>query len=77
MYWTDKNPCGQEYLGPIDWPARSPDLTPMDYFLWGTIKDRVFKRNYNNLADLRQAITAECGNISLELCRKVCNSYPH
>ena len=25
--------------GPILWPARSPDLTPLDYFLWGHIKD--------------------------------------
>ena len=21
--------------GPIRWPARSPDLTPMDFWLWG------------------------------------------
>ena len=24
--------------GPIDWPARSPDLTPCDYFIWVTSK---------------------------------------
>ncbi|CAK9817899.1 hypothetical protein ANTQUA_LOCUS9592 [Anthophora quadrimaculata] len=23
----------------IGWPARSPDLTPMDYFLWETLKN--------------------------------------
>ena len=23
------------------WPARSPDLTPCDYFLWGYVKDKV------------------------------------
>ena len=22
--------------GPIEWPARSPDLTPPDFFLWGS-----------------------------------------
>ena len=27
--------------GPIDWPARSPDLTPLDFFLWGYEKDNV------------------------------------
>jgi hypothetical protein len=21
--------------GPMEWPARFPDLTPLDYFLWG------------------------------------------
>ena len=24
--------------GPIHWPARSPDLTPLDYFLWAISK---------------------------------------
>lgn len=23
-----------ERRGPIEWPTRSPDLTPLDYFLW-------------------------------------------
>ncbi|GFG38762.1 hypothetical protein Cfor_08612, partial [Coptotermes formosanus] len=26
---------------PIPWPPRSPDLTPLDFFLWGFVKDRV------------------------------------
>ena len=30
--------------GPILWPARSPDLTPLDYFLWGHIKEIVYKK---------------------------------
>lgn len=28
--------------GPVEWPPRSPDLTPPDFFLWGTLKPRVF-----------------------------------
>ena len=24
--------------GPVPWPARLPDLTPLDYFLWGSMK---------------------------------------
>lgn len=23
----------------VSWPPRSPDLTPLDFFLWGTLKD--------------------------------------
>ena len=26
----------------IDWPARSPDLTPCDFFLWGHLKSKMF-----------------------------------
>ena len=27
----------------IEWPPRSPDLTPCDFFLWGHVKNQVFK----------------------------------
>lgn len=29
--------------GPIAWPARSPDLNPCDYFLWGYVKNEVYQ----------------------------------
>lgn len=38
--------------GPIGWPARSPDMTPLDYFLWGTMKQRVYSTPINSEADL-------------------------
>ena len=25
--------------GPTPWPPRSPDLTPLDFFLWGYVKN--------------------------------------
>lgn len=28
--------------GPIRWPARSPDLSPLDFFFWGFIKDKLY-----------------------------------
>lgn len=28
--------------GPVQWPPRSPDLTPLDFFLWGRVKDLVY-----------------------------------
>jgi len=30
--------------GPTVWPPRSPDLTPLDFFAWGFIKDVVYRR---------------------------------
>ncbi|CAH8519229.1 unnamed protein product, partial [Dicrocoelium dendriticum] len=29
--------------GPLEWPARSPDMNPLDFFLWGYLKRRVYK----------------------------------
>lgn len=52
--------------GYIEWPARSPDLTPMDFFLWGYLKDRVFKTKPQNVEEMRQRIQDECDNIPAE-----------
>ena len=30
------------HLGPVNWPPRSCDLTPLDYFLWGYVKAHVY-----------------------------------
>ncbi|GBM38431.1 hypothetical protein AVEN_33718-1 [Araneus ventricosus] len=30
------------YGGFQEWPPRSPDLTPMDFFLWGYLKQQVY-----------------------------------
>jgi hypothetical protein len=29
--------------GPMAWPATSPDITPMDFFLWGHNKALIYK----------------------------------
>lgn len=40
------------------WPARSPDLTVMDFWLWGYLKDVVYQNQHPlpNPAALRQRI---------------------
>ena len=35
-------------VGVAEWPARSPDLTPLDFFFWGVLKDRVYAHKVNN-----------------------------
>ncbi|KYN06954.1 hypothetical protein ALC62_02077, partial [Cyphomyrmex costatus] len=42
--------------GAIEWPPRSPDLTPLDFFLWGHLKFVVYKTLPENINDLRQRI---------------------
>lgn len=45
--------------GKIEWPARSCDQTPCDFFLWGLLKDRVFARHPLTLPDSRKIIEEE------------------
>ncbi|KAK3879568.1 hypothetical protein Pcinc_015855 [Petrolisthes cinctipes] len=42
--------------GPHLWPARSPDLTPLDFHLWGRMKDLVYNRKVNSREELFQNI---------------------
>lgn len=39
---------------PINWPARSPDLTPSDFFLWGHVKE--YKEEIENRLELEDKI---------------------
>lgn len=38
--------------GQIEWPARSPDLTVMDFYFWGVVKDFVYARKPRTLPEL-------------------------
>ncbi|KAG8303110.1 hypothetical protein J6590_108196 [Homalodisca vitripennis] len=58
--------------GQIAWPPRSPDLTPMDFFLWGFIKDKVYVPPLPaSLADLRRRITAAVAEVTPDLLERV------
>ena len=41
---------------PTEWPSRSPDLTPYDFFLWGYMKSEVYATPPLDMADLVQEI---------------------
>ena len=41
--------------GPVAWPPRSPNLTPLDYYIWGNMKT-VYKTKVNSKAELRHRI---------------------
>ena len=43
----------------VEWPPRSPDLTPCDFFMWGYLKDKVFSTPPENIQQLRQKIIDE------------------
>lgn len=40
------------------WPPRSPDLSPMDFFLWGYIKSKVYAAPIPSIEILREKIEA-------------------
>ncbi|GFW77662.1 histone-lysine N-methyltransferase SETMAR [Trichonephila clavipes] len=46
-------------FGPVNWPPRSCDLTPLDYFLWGYVKSSVYAdkpQTLDHLENIRRVI---------------------
>lgn len=54
-------------FGDLNWPARSPDLTPLDFFLWGYLKSKVYVNRPNTLQELKQKIREEINGIPPEM----------
>ena len=50
--------------GPIRWASRNPDLTPMDFYLWGYLKEKVYEKQPKNLEDLKAFIKEEISSIT-------------
>ena len=49
--------------GPTVWPARSPDLTCLDFFLWGYMKSMVYETDVDSEEDLVARIVSAAGRI--------------
>ncbi|KAJ8874158.1 hypothetical protein PR048_025000 [Dryococelus australis] len=53
---------------PVPWPARSPDLSPLDCFFWCCLKDKVYIGWRSDTRDqLLQAITDATNQLRIEL----------
>ena len=61
-------------FGDMAWSVRSPDLTVPDFFLWGFLKDRVFRRRIMTIQELKQAIV-EVAAIDEDLRRRVYGNF--
>lgn len=57
--------------GPIPWPARSPDLTPCDFYLWGHMKELVYSTPVNTVEELTERIIAAAQQIRETLTPRV------
>jgi hypothetical protein len=60
---------------PFAWPPFSPDLTPMDFFLWGWIKSRVYTTPIGNIAELRGRIERAFQELPQQMINRALDSY--
>jgi hypothetical protein len=51
--------------GPTAWPPRSPDLNPLDFYLWGHLRTLVYAAPVDNEEALPHRI--------VDACQTICN----
>lgn len=61
--------------GDKPWPPRSCDLSPLDYFLWGYVKERVYADKPRTIPELKANIRRVIAEIGPEICEKVLKNY--
>jgi hypothetical protein len=62
--------CGRT----ITWPPRSPDLTSLDFSVWGYVKDKVFVPLLPaNLEELGARITEAAATVYADMIRRIWN----
>lgn len=61
--------------GSIGWPARSPDLTPLDFFLWGYVKSLVYQERPTTREAMELRIRQAFEQISPQMLERVRTSF--
>ncbi|GFU68595.1 uncharacterized protein TNCV_3624161 [Trichonephila clavipes] len=62
-------------FGPVNWPPRSCDLTPLDYFLWGYVKSLVYADKPETLDHLEDNIRRVIADIRPQMLEKVLENW--
>ena len=72
---STKNWLSANGIRTMKWPARSPDLNPIEN-IWGTLARKVYRngRQFNSKSELQQAITSEWASIDPEEIQKLISS---
>ncbi|GFT10907.1 DUF4817 domain-containing protein [Trichonephila clavipes] len=62
-------------FGPVNWPPRSCDLTPLDYFLWSYVKSLVYPDKPQTLDHLEDNIRRVIADIRPQMLEKVIENW--
>lgn len=58
------------------WLPKSPDLAPMDYFVWGWMKNQLRKRKFTTMDGLKRAILSVWQILPQEFIENAFDSWP-
>ncbi|CAK9813904.1 Transposable element Tc3 transposase [Anthophora plagiata] len=59
----------------VNWPPRSCDLTPLDFFLWGAVKDKCYAKHPETIDDLKHEIEVAIDEIEAQTIENVLKNW--
>ena len=59
----------------VVWPPKSCDLTPLDYYLWGAVKDKCYADKPETIDALKDNIREAIGEIQLHTINNVLKNW--
>ena len=77
MEWLENQFPGRLISNKSDfiWPPRSPDLNPLDFFLWGYMKEEIHRARPCSIAEVKQLIQNFMASISEDLLLRVIGQF--
>ena len=61
--------------GDYNWSPRSCDLTPLDFFLWGYVKDKVYADAPQSIQELKDKIRTVIDEMKPQMCENVMENF--
>lgn len=65
-----------DFIRKDQWPARSPDLNPLDYCIWAVLEERVCRAPHPNVNSLRQALIEAWEELDMEMKKRCIDDFP-
>ncbi|GFU91841.1 DUF4817 domain-containing protein [Trichonephila clavipes] len=62
-------------FGPVNWPPRSCDLPPLDYFLWGYVKSLIYANKPQTLDHLEDNVRRVIADIRPQMLEKIIENW--
>lgn len=64
-----------DHITPNMWPPNSPDLNPLDYYMWGVVERETNQRSHNTTDSLKAAITRVMSKINKDHVMRACQRF--
>lgn len=72
--WCEENLT--DFISKNEWPPSSPDLNPLDYFVWGYMMSKLNDYKITNLEQFKRVITKIWDEMPMEHVRAACDDFP-